>query len=235
LIASCLARGHESVIEHAVITVRIVCDRGVSHELVRHRLASYSQESTRYVDSRAMVVVRPCYWRGEAMHAQWLAAMREAERAYCGLLDSGAAPEEARAVLPNSLATVVVMTANIREWRHVLRLRCSRAAHPQMREIMLPLQRDLARRYPVLFGGTPNESGSKSQINNVVESWFSRKMSASATVDSRVEEPYVTIVRTVAADRAEPQYEGDHAAVAARSRETLPVLFGGTSNESDSE
>lgn len=169
LIRSVIDRGHESVIEHAMITVRFVCDRGVSHELVRHRLASYSQESTRYVrydgesETREVAFVAPCFWADPelprtgkhdmiGLYALWFEAMERAEESYLALLKHGASPEQARSVLPNSLRTEIVMSANIREWRHVLRLRTSPRAHPQMREIMLPLAAELAERYPVLFG-----------------------------------------------------------------------------------
>ncbi len=150
--------GHESVIEHASASVRIICDRGVTHELVRHRLASYSQESTRYANyarekfGREITVIRPPFWdEDDARHAAWLQAMADAERAYLALIDAGATAQEARSVLPNSLKTEIVMTANLREWRHVFRLRCDTPAHPQIRQVMLPLLAEFARRLPVLF------------------------------------------------------------------------------------
>jgi thymidylate synthase (FAD) len=153
-----IAAGHLSVIEHVSITVRFVCDRGVSHELVRHRLASFSQESTRYANyskdkfSNEITLIRPCFWaEGSPHYSEWLTVMKQAEESYMKLLSGGASPQEARSVLPNSLKTEMVMTCNIREWRHVLNLRCSRAAHPQMREIMLPLLEELHARVPVLF------------------------------------------------------------------------------------
>ncbi len=150
--------GHESVIEHANITVRFIIDRGVSHELVRHRLAAYSQESTRYANysqerfGREITVIKPCFWdQGSLEYDLWEKAMYQAEEAYMQLLDQGASPQQARAVLPNSLKTEVVMTANLREWRHVFRLRCQKAAHPQIREVMLGLLADMHSRIPVLF------------------------------------------------------------------------------------
>lgn len=157
-IARILKSGHESVIEHASATVRFVCDRGVTHELVRHRLASYSQESTRYANyakdrfGGEITVIRPCFWpEGSPEYAAWLAAMEAAERAYLSLIEGGAKPQEARSVLPNSLKTEIVMTANMREWRHVFKLRCDSPAHPQIREIMLPLLGEFHERLPVLF------------------------------------------------------------------------------------
>jgi thymidylate synthase (FAD) len=153
-----LVSGHHSVIEHVNVTVKFICDRGVTHELVRHRLASYSQESTRYANystdrfGHEITVIKPIFWEeGSSQYKIWLASMEQAETAYLRLLEAGAAPEQARSVLPNSLKTEIVMTANIREWRHVFSLRCSASAHPQMREIMLPLLEEFAKRLPVLF------------------------------------------------------------------------------------
>lgn len=153
-----LDSGHHSVIEHVNITVRFICDRGVSHELVRHRLASYSQESTRYVNyskgkfGSEITLIKPIFWsENSSEYIEWLSAMRQAEKSYMKLIESGARPEEARSVLPNSLKTEIVATCNVREWRHILNLRCSKAAHPQMREIMLPLLSDFNQILSVLF------------------------------------------------------------------------------------
>lgn len=153
-----LASGHHSVIEHMGLSVRFVCDRGVTHELVRHRLAAYSQESTRYANyaqerfGSEITVVRPLFWLpGEPAFERWLKAMAQAEKAYLELMDLGARPQESRGVLPNSLKTEIVMTANLREWRHVLALRGGKAAHPQIREICLPLLAELHQRVPVVF------------------------------------------------------------------------------------
>lgn len=151
--------GHESVLEHAVLRARIVCDRGVSHELVRHRLASYSQESTRYCNYSqdkfggeiAFVlppwVSVPAQGKGDYI---WVRSMQAAEDDYFALLDLGWSPQQARSVLPNSLKTELVMTANVREWRHFLRLRCAAAAHPQMREVACQLRDQMAAGAPVL-------------------------------------------------------------------------------------
>ena len=153
-----ISSGHHSVIEHASATVRIVCDRGVTHELVRHRLASFSQESTRYCNygsgkfGREITVIRPYFWEaGEWEYTLWRRAMVAAESAYLELLDAGATPQESRSVLPNSLKTEIVVTANFWEWRHIFELRTDKAAHPQMREIMLPLLAEFQRRIPVVF------------------------------------------------------------------------------------
>ena len=134
-------RGHHSVIEHENLSLRLVCDRGVSHELVRHRLASFSQESTRYVNygrqGPGLVVVRPLFFEENSeKYTLWLKAMKAAEAAYLALIEVGATAQEARSVLPHSLKTEIIITANMRQWRHILALRSSPAAHPQMREIM---------------------------------------------------------------------------------------------------
>lgn len=151
---------HESVLEHGSITVRFVVDRGVSHELVRHRLASFSQESTRYCNygkdkfGNEITVIEPCFWPDKALHKYrwWKDACETAERWYFELLSQGATPQEARSVLPNSLKTEVVMTANPREWRHVFKVRAHRDAHPQMVEVMKPLLAEFQQRWPALFG-----------------------------------------------------------------------------------
>ncbi|MFK4763451.1 FAD-dependent thymidylate synthase [Desulfobaculum sp. SPO524] len=153
-----IASGHESVIEHGSATVRFVCDRGVTHELVRHRIAAFSQESTRYANyskdkfGNEITVVKPVFWDEDSeAYRLWYEAMEQAERLYLDLIDKGAKAQEARSVLPNSLKTEIVMTANLREWRHVFKLRCDGAAHPQIREVMLPLLDEFARRVPVVF------------------------------------------------------------------------------------
>lgn len=151
-----IKRGHEAVLEHASVTVKFICDRGVSHEIVRHRMASYCQESTRYCNyskdgfGKEITVIRPPFFEKGA-YLDWLYSMEDSERRYMTLLRRGASPQEARAVLPNSLKTEVVMTANMREWRHFLRLRCSPAAHPQIREVALMLLEKLHDAVPVLF------------------------------------------------------------------------------------
>lgn len=149
---------HDSVLEHAGISVRIVCDRGISHEIVRHRLASFSQESTRYANyskekfGNEITVIRPFFWKEDSMqYLNWIESCEKAEDAYMALLRSGATPQQARSVLPNSLKTEIVVTANIREWRHILSLRCDAAAHPQMRQIMVPIADVLSGWSPVLF------------------------------------------------------------------------------------
>lgn len=166
-----LGRQHESVIEHESLSVKFVVDRGVSHELVRHRLCAFSQESTRYCNYKGGVTFVIPPWvdlpegkypdetivalagdlsRPKAM-VVWLTAIKQADIHYNTLLESGWTPQQARSVLPNSLKTEIVCTANLREWRHIFKLRCSTAAHPQMREVMIPLLLDLAHQIPGIF------------------------------------------------------------------------------------
>lgn len=157
-ISGIVKRGHEAVIEHYNITVKFICDRGVTHEIVRHRLASYCQESTRYCNysndkfNGEITVIKPCFLaEGSEAYRMWTGICSLAEAYYFDLLNWGCTPQEARAVLPNSLKTELVMTANIREFRHFFKLRCSKAAHPQMREVALMLLKEFKERIPVLF------------------------------------------------------------------------------------
>lgn len=157
-VANIIKRGHEAVLEHFDITVKFICDRGVSHEIVRHRMASYCQESTRYCNyskgdfGGEITVIEPCFLvPGSGPYVSWRIAMRDAEDAYFMLLDAGCTPQEARAVLPNSLKTEVVMTANLREWRHFFKLRTAPAAHPQMREVAKMLLKQMREMVPVVF------------------------------------------------------------------------------------
>ncbi|HWS30923.1 MAG TPA: FAD-dependent thymidylate synthase [Clostridia bacterium] len=162
-----VSRGHGSVLEHAGFTVKFVCDRGVSHELVRHRIASFSQESTRYINyangkfGSEITVIDPCFFEvGSERYSIWKSSCEAAEQAYFELLNAGCAPEEARSVLPNSLKTELIVTANVREWRHILSLRAARAAHPQARELMGRLLKELKEKAPALFGGLNAEEES---------------------------------------------------------------------------
>ncbi len=157
-ISNIIKRGHESVLEHVSFSVRFICDRGVSHEIVRHRIASYSQESTRYCNyskgdfDGQITVIEPLYLEpGTEGYEIWRKACQEAEDNYFKLLQYGCTAQEARAVLPNSLKTEIVMTANIREWRHFLKLRTSKAAHPQIKEVAEMLLEQLNFLLPSLF------------------------------------------------------------------------------------
>jgi thymidylate synthase (FAD) len=153
-----IKNGHESVLEHEKVTVRVICDRGVSHEIVRHRIASYSQESTRYCNyqnnkfGNEITIIEPFFWPPESeKYKIWEVAIKSTENAYLKLVELGASPQEARSVLPNSLKTEIVMTMNLREWRHFFKLRTSKAAHPQMREITCPLLVEFKELIPIVF------------------------------------------------------------------------------------
>jgi thymidylate synthase (FAD) len=165
---------HESVIEHKSLSVEFTIDRGVSHELVRHRLASFTQSSTRYCDYSGQredgqcrfiippwVDARPGHYDGHALadpcdaaSCQWICAIQGCESSYRILREKGWKPEQARSVLPNSLMTKILVTANIREWQHILRLRAvgvTGRPHPQMEEVMVPLLFKWTAMYPVFF------------------------------------------------------------------------------------
>ena len=157
-ITNIIKSGHESVIEHVSITFKIICDRGISHEIVRHRLASYSQESSRYCDysnnkfGGELTFIKPCFWNEtDENYLMWRQAMALLEHLYLSMREKGARPEQARSLLPNSLKTEIFMTANLREWRHFLKLRTSKRAHPQMREIAIKIYEILNENLPVLF------------------------------------------------------------------------------------
>lgn len=161
-----LKSGHESVLEHEKLTVKFVCDRGVTHEIVRHRIASYSQESTRYCNyskdkfGNELTFIRPCFWADDSVeYAVWKQAMEEIEKTYVKLISLGAKPEEARSILPNSLKTEIVCTMNLREWRHFFRLRTAERAHPQIREISVALLDELKKRIPVIFDDINTSDG----------------------------------------------------------------------------
>ena len=151
-------RGHESVIEHYNITVRFICNRGFTHELVRHRLAAYSQESTRYCNynkdkfGSEITVIKPFEINEDTKEYDlWKEAMQNAEKSYMAMIKNGSKPENARGVLPIDIKTEIVITTNLREWKHIFKLRTSKAAHPSMRELMIPLLKEFKEKIPVIF------------------------------------------------------------------------------------
>ena|SRR4030066_2489812 len=159
--------GHHAMIEHGSISVKMITDRGVTHEIVRHRVASYAQESTRYCNysknkfGNEITVILPVDYDWEihgvltdldqVQYETWKEAMEYCEKSYLRLLRDGASPQLARSVLPNSLKTEIVMTANPREWRHFFNLRCSKAAHPQMQELARSMLAGFQKDIPILF------------------------------------------------------------------------------------
>ena len=153
-----IGRGHEAMIEHSTLSVKFTVDRGVSHELVRHRIASFAQESTRYCNyskdkfGKEITVIRPLFFEeGSDKDVAWTDAMASAERMYFELLDLGATPQEARSVLPNSTKTEITITANYREWRNYFIMRKAKAAHPQMVQVTRPLLKELKTKLPIIF------------------------------------------------------------------------------------
>lgn len=162
-----IKRGHESVLEHSTLCVRFYVDRGITHEIVRHRLAAYTQESTRYCNysaekfDNAVKVIDiqkgmevEGHLNSEQMddvYAIWEEAMQNAAQSYFAMLEAGASPQIARSVLPNSTHASLTMTANYREWRHFFKLRAAKPAHPQMREIAIPLLKEVQSRIPIIF------------------------------------------------------------------------------------
>jgi thymidylate synthase (FAD) len=146
---------HEGIADHHTITVRMVCDRGVSHEIVRHRIAAYLQESTRYCDytrAGSIEVIDIREHMTPEQFDEWLLAMADAERHYNTLRARGARPEIARSVLPNSLKTEIIMSLNLTSWRNFFRKRaCNPGAHPQMKEVAVPLLLEFKKAIPVIF------------------------------------------------------------------------------------
>ncbi len=169
-VAMLIRNGHEAMIEHSFLSVKFTVDRGVSHELVRHRIASFAQESTRYCNYAkdkfgaecAFIDLEPGIMLDNKMKkmsaeeialvlAEWKSAMEDAERHYMRLLELGATPQIARAVLPNSTKTEITVSANYREWRNFFKLRVPADVHPQMREVTIPLLKELKGMIPVIF------------------------------------------------------------------------------------
>jgi len=153
-------RGHEAMIEHVGFSVKFVVDRGVSHEIVRHRHFSFAQESTRYVNynKKGMEFIQPKPVDVPEMYRLWKDMIYYAEIYYNKMIELGVKPEMARTILPNSLKTEIIVTGNMRQWRHFLKLRTHNTAHPQIREVAVPLLEELKQKLPELFddieGGT---------------------------------------------------------------------------------
>lgn len=158
LIRGLIQRGHESVLEHSVLSVKLICDRATSHQIVRHRLASFSQESQRYCNysgdkfTGEVTFVKPgLIARGTEAYDIWRKSCEQAEEAYFKLLGFGLNPEEARSVLPNSTKTELVITANYREWRHIFDVRCDVHAQYEIQTLMTDLVLALHKLIPVIF------------------------------------------------------------------------------------
>ena len=151
--------GHESVIEHEKVTLYFVCDRGISHEIVRHRVGSYSQESTRYCNYSndkhnnrlTFINIPEELFHNKKSYNSWVTCLKVAEDSYLDMIKEGTKPQIARSILPHSVKTEIAITYNIREWRHFFKLRCDKAAHPQMRQIATRALQIFKEKYPALF------------------------------------------------------------------------------------
>ena len=148
LIKGVIKAKHLGCIEHVSLTVKFICDRACSHQLVRHRLMSFNQKSQRYCKEDNLEVIKPDGLKNTAI---WLESCRQAENAYAELIRRGEKPEVARGVLPNSTATEIYATANLREWRHFFELRCDRTAQKDIRMLALELLCQMFEKYPVFF------------------------------------------------------------------------------------
>ena len=148
LIRGIIKAKHFGCIEHVSLTVKFICDRACSHQLVRHRLMSFNQKSQRYCKEDNLEVIKP---EGLENTSLWLESCRQAENAYAEMIRRGEKPEVARGVLPNSTATEIYATANLREWRHFFELRCHRTAQRDIRSLALSLLCQMYKQYPVFF------------------------------------------------------------------------------------
>ena len=158
LLKNCINRGHESVIEHEKVSIRMICDLGVYKDLTRHRIASFSIESTRYCNygkdkfDKEIKFIKPVHIEeGTQIYEKWEEGLRAIEKAYLEMADLGAIPDQLRMLLPHSVAAEVNMTANLREWRHILSLRCSKRVHPSIRQLLIPLLLKFKEDMPELF------------------------------------------------------------------------------------
>lgn len=158
LVSALIRSGHEAMLEHSSLSVKFVVDRGISHEIVRHRLFSFAQESSRYClyskekFGKEITFIKPYFFEGDAdKYQMWYESCQVAEHYYLALIDAGAKAQEARSVLPNSTKTEIVVTGNYREWRNFFKLRVAPDAHPQMREVTIPLLDVLQQSIPIIF------------------------------------------------------------------------------------
>lgn len=162
LLNNCITRGHESVLEHEKVTVRMICDLGVYKDLTRHRIAAFSIESTRYCNygkdkfDNEIKFIKPCnIEEGTELYTIWEDACKKIEEDYLKMSNLGATPDQMRMILPHSIAAEVTMTADIREWKHILLLRTSNHAHPAIRQVLIPLLLHFKNEMPEIFADVP--------------------------------------------------------------------------------
>lgn len=165
LLKNCITRGHESVLEHEKVTIRMYCDLGVYKDLTRHRIASFSIESTRYCNygkdkfGNELKFIKPCNMEeGTKLYKLWEDACENIEKDYIEMSNLGALPDQLRMILPHSIAAEVTMTANIREWKHILNLRASSHTHPSIRQLMIPLLLHFKQIMPEIFEDVPYDT-----------------------------------------------------------------------------
>lgn len=158
MIKMLIKMGHESVLEHFLITIKAKIDIGNYKDLTRHRFASFSIESTRFCNyskgkfGNELTVISPCNMdKNSGIYHTWLKTMNDIEKAYIDMSEMGAKPDQLRMILPHSLAAEVTMSANLREWRHIFKMRCQKAAHPSVRQIMLQVLNEFKKQIPVIF------------------------------------------------------------------------------------
>ncbi len=161
LIKNCINRGHESVLEHEKVTVRIYNDIGSYKDLTRHRFASFSVESTRYCSydkdkyGNEISFMDPVYIEDEKVYEVWKKTMQDIENSYLEMKKLGATTDMCRNILPHSTAAEYTMTANIREWKHIFELRANNHVHPAIRQVMIPLLKYFKEQMPDIFGDIP--------------------------------------------------------------------------------
>lgn len=157
LLQNCINKGHESVLEHEKITIRMICDIGVYKDLTRHRFASFSIESSRYCNygkdkfDNELKFIKPCNIEPGQIYAFWMNEMQNIEHTYQEMSRRGCTPDQMRLILPHSTAALVTMTANIREWKHILELRANKFAHPSVQQVMIPIAKLFKEQMPEIF------------------------------------------------------------------------------------
>lgn len=172
LLRNCINRGHESVLEHEKITVRMLCSINTYKDLTRHRAgASFSIESTRYCNyfkdkfDNNIKFIDPVYITDENNYACWRECMKSIETFYMLVANNKGTPDQCRTMLPHSVAAEVTMTCNIREWKHVLDLRTKKTVHPEIRQLLIPLLLEFKRTMPEMFEGIEYD-------NEFPEEWY---------------------------------------------------------------
>ena len=169
LLKNCISRGHESVLEHEKVTVRIYNDIGSYKDLTRHRFASFSVESTRYCSydkdkyGNEIAFINPVYIEDEQMYETWKNTMQEIEKGYIKMKQLGATTDMCRNLLPHSTAAEYTMTANIREWKHIFSLRANNHVHPAIRQVMIPLLKYFKQQMPEIFDEIPYDEEFKEE------------------------------------------------------------------------